>query len=164
VLGRLGTTWLVVLSVALGASACTPDRKGAVGISRSLDGHLVAVVAGCGTEFEQLYASSVSPQTSTSFASWKLPKATGATVDLDLQRTDDPGRHPAELPFHGDARYSLYASVKTSLITDGVEFTPADVLSESADVVLYAGRTDKDEPVVERGTREEFAAAVCTQQ
>jgi len=34
----------------------------------------------------------------------------------------------------------------------------------SPDVVLYGGRNDKDEPVVERGTREEFAAAVCTQQ
>ena len=153
-----------MLSVALGTSACTPDREGAVGITRSPEGHLVAVVAGCGTEFKQLYADNALPQTLTSFASWKLPKGTGATVDLDLERADDTSRQPQHLTFHDNSRYSLYASLKTSVITDGVDFTLADVPPGSPDVVLYGGRNDKDEPVVERGTREEFAAAVCTQQ
>jgi hypothetical protein len=155
---------LAVLSVALGTSACTPDREGAVGITRSPEGHLVAVVAGCGTEFKQLHADNALPQTLTSFASWKLPKETGATVDLDLERADDTSRQPQQLTFHENSRYSLYAILKTSVITDGLDFTPADVPSGSPDVVLYAGRNDKDEPVVERGNREEFAAAVCTQR
>jgi hypothetical protein len=33
-------------------------------------------------EFKQLYADNALPQTFTSFASWKLPKETGATVVL----------------------------------------------------------------------------------
>jgi hypothetical protein len=110
---------LAVLSVALGTSACTPDREGAVGITRSPEGHLVAVVAGCGTEFKQLHADNALPQTLTSFASWKLPKETGATVDLDLERADDTSRQPQQLTFHDSSRYSLYASLKTSVITDG---------------------------------------------
>jgi hypothetical protein len=85
-------------------------------------------------------------------------------VDLDLERADDTSRQPQQSTFHDNSRYSLYASLKTSVITDGVDFTPADVPSGSPDVVLYAGRNDKDEPVVERGNREEFAAAVCTQR
>jgi hypothetical protein len=157
-------TLLAVLSVALGTSACTPEGEGAVGITRSPEGHLVAVVAGCGTEFKQLYADNALPQTLTSFASWKLPKGPGATVDLDLERADDTSRQPQQLTFRDNSRYSLYASVKTSVITDGVDFTPADVRSGIPRLVLYAGRNDKDEPVVERGTREEFAAAVCTQR